>query len=147
MYQPAAMPPTVIAPELLAAYRNTRYVVHAQPAFALTVGEVSPALRQWMQMHACDSAVFMTACNPYSQARDDAENMRRQSDLERAIRRRGLVCVPGTGQPQAGHWKPEPSCLVGGLTLEEAQMLARQFEQNAVVWCGPDAVAQLLLLR
>lgn len=138
---------TVIAPYLLAAYRNTRYIVHASPTFALQVGQASPALRQWMQEHACHCAAFITACNPYSHTLDDAENRQRQIDLEQEIRRRGLVCVPGVGQAQSGCWKPEPSCLVGGLLLEDGQALGRRFEQNALVWCGADAVARLILLR
>lgn len=141
------MPHTVIAPDLLTAYRNTRYVVHTVPPFALIVGQASPALRQWMQGHACDCAVFITACNPYSQLLDDAANAQRQRTLEHAIRQRGLPYVPGLGQPQGGPWKPEPSWLVGGLALEAARALGRRFEQNALVWCGPDALAQLIVLR
>ncbi len=141
------MPDTVIAPDLLAAYRNTLYVVQASSPFTLTVGEVSPALRQWMQGHACHCAVFITACNPYSQVLNEAENAQRQFDLEQVIWQFGLPWAPGVGQPQEGQWKPEPSYLVGGLSLDDSRALGRRWEQNAFLWCGPDTLAQLILLR
>ncbi len=34
-----------------------------------------------------------------------------------------------------------------GLPLEEARALGNEFEQNAIVWSGPDAVPKLILLR
>jgi hypothetical protein len=33
-----------------------------------------------------------------------------------------------------------------GLALEAAKSLGRRHEQNAVVWSGPDAVPQLVML-
>lgn len=141
------MPHTVIAPDLLAAYRKTLYVVQTPSPFTLKVGEASPELRQWMQGHACHCAVFLTACNPYSQALNDAENAQRQRALEQEILRRNLPWAHGLGQPQEGQWKPEPSYLVGGLALDEGRTLGRRFEQNALLWCGQDTLVQLILLR
>ena len=37
--------------------------------------------------------------------------------------------------------------LVLGLALEAAKSLGNAYEQNAVIWCGPDAVPSLVLLR
>lgn len=141
------MPSTLIAPSLLAAYRTTLYHVQASAPFTITVGEVSSELQQWMAQHRCACAAFITACNPHSNALSDAENAQRQSVLEQDIQQRGLPYAPGLGQPQDGHWKPEPSYLVGGLLLEEAQGLGMRFDQNALIWCGQDALAQLILLR
>ena len=141
------MPSTVIPPSLLTAYRNTLYRVQATPPFTLIVGEISPALQQWIAQRQCACAAFVTACNPHSHVLSDAENAQRHCALEQVIRQCGLPYASGLGQSQDGHWKPEPSYLVGGLTLEETQALGRRFEQNAVVWCGQDALAQLILLR
>ncbi len=147
MYQYAAMPHTRIAPPLLLAYRNTRYTVQATPPFVLKIGATSAALRQWMDQHTCHCAAFMTACNPYSEVLDETENARRQRTLEHAIVQRGLPYLSGLGQPLDGNWLPEASCLVGGLSLDDACALGRKFEQNALVWCGADTLAQLILLR
>jgi len=35
---------------------------------------------------------------------------------------------------------------VPGLTLGDAMLLAQSFEQNALVWAGPQAFPQLVLL-
>lgn len=141
------MPHTAIAPSLLTAYRNTLYLVQASPVFTLTVGEISPALHRWMGSHRCACAAFVTACNPQSRVLPDAENAQRHRALECEIRQLGLCYAPGLGQPKSGDWKPEASYLIGGLSLEGATALGRQFEQNALVWCGPDALAQLIVLR
>jgi hypothetical protein len=34
-----------------------------------------------------------------------------------------------------------------GLSLEAAKALGKKYDQNAVVWCGPDAIPELVLLR
>jgi len=41
----------------------------------------------------------------------------------------------------------EPSLLVFGLPLETAGPLGKKLDQNAIVWCGGDAVPELILLR
>lgn len=138
---------TVIAPDLLTAYRDTAYIVHATPPFSLKVDVPSCQLQQWMQAHACQCAMYITACNPYSQILDDAENAYRQSVLKQWIQQRGVPYENGVGQPLDGAWKPEASFLVGGLPLEQARMLGQRFQQNALIWCGRDTVAQLVLLR
>ena len=147
MYQYAAMSPTRIAPRLLLAYHRTRYAVRATPPFDLKIGATSAALRQWMDQHRCHCAALITACNPYSQVLEEAENASRQRALGQAVAQRGLPCVDAVGQPLDGNWLPEASCLVGGLSLDDACALGRQFEQNALVWCGADTLAQLILLR
>ena len=38
------------------------------------------------------------------------------------------------------------SFFVLGVSCAAAQSLGRKFEQNAILWCGPDAVPQLFLL-
>jgi hypothetical protein len=37
--------------------------------------------------------------------------------------------------------------LVFDLSLEAAKAMGRSFEQNAVVWVGPEGIADLILLR
>jgi hypothetical protein len=57
------------------------------------------------------------------------------------------VAIPGIGVHPTGEWRGEPSYLVPGLSREAAEELGRQFEQNALIWSGADAVPELLLLR
>ena len=51
------------------------------------------------------------------------------------------------GVDTAGEWPGEESVFVPGLDLERAKSLGVEFGQNAIVWAGPDAVPQLVLLR
>ena len=41
----------------------------------------------------------------------------------------------------------EPSLLVLGITLNDAWSIGVEFAQNGFVWCAPDAVPRLVLLR
>ena len=44
-------------------------------------------------------------------------------------------------------WPPEPSYLVLGSALDAAKAIGTELRQNAIVWCGPDCLPQLILLR
>ncbi|MGF6599669.1 hypothetical protein P3T23_004397 [Paraburkholderia sp. GAS448] len=58
----------------------------------------------------------------------------------------GLRFIDGIGQRPASEWA-EPNFLVPGISLEAAKELGERYEQNAIVWCGADAVPDLVLLR
>ena len=141
------MPKTAIAPELLTAYLTTRYTVQATPPFVVMAGQANPELNRWMERHCCHSAAYITACNPYSQPLDDTANAVRQRQLVQWIEARGLPYAQGTGESSDGSWKPEPSYLVGGVSLQDAQTLGQQLAQNALIWCEENAFARLILLR
>ena len=55
--------------------------------------------------------------------------------------------IDGIGCDPSGCWPGEASCLVLGLSIDIARALGTEFEQNAIVWCGADAVPELVLLR
>jgi hypothetical protein len=81
---------------------------------------------------------------------DDLRDM--QELIENAMQNdelaaQGKVLWPGVGQHPTNGWPGEPSYLVFGLTRSESVELALRLEQNATVWCGADAVPELLLLR
>jgi len=58
----------------------------------------------------------------------------------------GWAFLPAFGQHPSGGWPGEASFFVLGVSCAAAQSLGRKFEQNAILWCGPDAVPQLFLL-
>ena len=60
---------------------------------------------------------------------------------------RGLMLIPGAGQHPSNDWPAEESFLVLGLDLEAATTLGVRYQQNAIVWNGPNGIAQLILLR
>lgn len=145
---------SAIAPELIEAYLAAHYRVEADPAFVLKVGVCSPPLLELFGRHRCDCAAYLTACNPFSQDAGASENAARQSQLAGQLKGRSLTFIEGVGLdgqvlPNGGAppWPSEPSFLVLGLSLEATRALGRKHEQNALLWCGKDAVPQLVLLR
>lgn len=136
-----------ISPSLIQAYLAADYRVEAEPAFVLKVGVSNPPLARLLQQTKCDCAAYLTACNPWSQDVGAADNAARQAALSRVLTGRSLRFIEGVGQDSQGEWPGEASFLILGLSLEAARALGRQHEQNALIWCGQDAVPQLVLLR
>lgn len=129
------------------AYLETEYRVSESDSITLRIGEASAALAELHRRHGVHASAFITAWNPYSRATSDEANAERQRDLACELQRRGLIFLDGVGQHPSNQWPGEPSFLVLGVSLEDAKVLGNQHEQNAIVWCGPDAVPGLILLR
>jgi hypothetical protein len=55
--------------------------------------------------------------------------------------------IEGEGVDPAHQWPAERSYLVIGINRDTATLLGQRAHQDAVVWVGPDAVPELLLLR
>ena len=138
---------SAISPETVQAYRETDFRVDTDPPVVLNVQVRNPALQQLYNAHRSESCVFITACNPHGALLTDEENEQLQQALARELAARSLQFLPGLGKHPIGDWPGEESFLVFGLSREAAKTLGRKFQQNAVVWCGPDAVPELLLLR
>ncbi len=132
---------------LISAYRETEYRVTQADPFVLRVDVPSPELASLYKAKGASCAAFITACNQFSRALSDADNAIRQAGLATELKRRNLNFFDGVGQHPSGDWPGEPSFLVLGLALEAAKSLGKAYEQNAVIWCGPDAVPSLVLLR
>lgn len=137
----------MIDPVILRAYRETEYRVYGDTPFSLRIGQPSAPLAALHRAHGVDCSAFVTACNPFSEQLPPATNAERQSTLAQILVARGLRYRDGIGQHPSGGWPGEPSFLVLGLSLDAARELGAQFGQNAIVWSGPDAVPQLVLLR
>lgn len=145
----------MITAELEAAYRSTHYVVDAGAGLGegalldpivLEIDVPSPALLALHRRRGVDCSCFITACNPFSRPLDAPSNQLRQDDLAAELRHRSLAYLSGEGRHPSNGWPAEPSFLVLGLALEAAKSRGRRHEQNAVVWSGPDAVPQLVML-
>jgi hypothetical protein len=134
-------------PQLLQAYRETHYQVHAPEPFTLHIGQASSELSALHRTHGVKCSAFITAFSPYSQQLSKAENEARQEDFRGELKRRSLRFYEGLGQHPSGNWPGEPSFLVLGLSLEAAKVMGVRLQQNALVWAGVDAVADLVVLR
>jgi hypothetical protein len=113
----------------------------------LQIGQANAALAALQQIHGVEASTFITAWNPCSQATSDDVNASRQRELAHELKQLGVGFFDGIGQHPSNQWPGEPGFLVLGLSLGDATSLGLRHEQNAIVWCGRDAVPQLILLR
>jgi len=135
--------PTII----INAYLETDYYVYSNPPFILHVNIECERLAKLYKLYHTDSAAFISACNPFSQNTSEAINTAKQAELAGEIIRHGLTLFNGIGRHPASGWPEEPSFLALGLPLETAKQLGQNYRQNAILWCGGDAIPKLILLR
>lgn len=140
-------PETVINSEFVRAYRGIDFVVESNQPFTLKINKSNESLVLLFKKHQCNSALYITAINPYSVATSHEENIRIQLLPENELNSRSLTYFPGVGTDSKGRWSGESSFLVLGLSLEASKVLGQAYKQNALVWCGSDAVPKLILLR
>jgi Protein of unknown function (DUF3293) len=138
---------SAIDSETLQAYRETDYRVLSGRRPTLHIDAPCPQLMLLHARHQAHSSAFITACNPLGKRATAALNAQRQEALLAALSRRKLVALRGIGCHPGNNWPGEPSFLVLGITRRAARALGRQFEQNAIIWSGPDAVPELIPLR
>jgi hypothetical protein len=133
-----------IPPELVQAFMETEYFVHADPAFKMHIGQPCPELACLMAEQNALCAAFITAWNPFAQALSPTENEQRQQELKAQLKTRGLSWIEGIGQHPSNEWPGEPSVLILNLNRESAKVLAAQYEQHAFVWADETAVPALV---
>lgn len=138
---------SVLDPALIAAYRGTHYRVHADPGYALRIGEGHAALAAQLRAFEAQAALFITAWNPRGEEHSRADNDARHARLTRALDQKGWRWVGGFGAHAVDLALGEVSVLVFGVDHASACALGRAFDQNSVVWAGADAVPHLVLLR
>lgn len=149
-------PKTMPEPETLELiYRNALYWVgeaafpasQAGDRWLLRVGQRQPLLLQAYAQHEVRCATYLTACNPHGRLLDAAENGHRMQSLREALRQKGWQWAEGFGQDPQDQWPGEASVLVWGMDRPMALAWGTQWQQNAVLFCGVDAVPELLWLR
>lgn len=138
---------SAIDPATLRAYEETHYRVLGDAPITLRTGHANPDLAKLHRAFGVDCSAFVTAANPFSALTDATLNAARQAALAEQLERMDLRYIEGIGEHPSGTWPGEPSFLVLGITLSDAKQLGMQHGQNAIVWCGPDTVPQLILLR
>lgn len=134
-------------PELHAAYLATRYCAWLGLADELTlcIGEHNSRLATLMQTHGASSGCFVSAWNPFSEARTPEENAAAQQVLEAELQQCGWTYFPGEGRGTDPAWVPEASFLVLGPDADDAAALCVGYAQHAVVVFDQRAVPRLLV--
>jgi sugar phosphate isomerase/epimerase len=136
-----------ISPLTIKAYLETDYCVFGEFPFVLRAGIANESLAKLYKRFKTNCGVFVTAFNPFSNDVGEAANTVRQIELAKELNRRNLTYFEGVGKHPSDEWTAEPSYFVLGLSLEAAKALGNKYDQNAVVWCGSDAIPELVLLR
>jgi len=127
------------------AYRQARFRVFDKGGgHEIRVGEPCATLDAVLAERKIDSWAFVTACNPKSRQLSDGENLRRQWRMEQLLRADGFEILAGEGIDESGHWPPEASCLILGISRQQATAIALQDGQNAFVFGEPGQRAELI---
>jgi len=136
----------MVTEETRKAYHNAVYKVFALPDFTFRIGKKCKNLSLLYATSGQDCAAFITAANPEGEPHDDEFNAEQNRLLRTTLESMGYELLPGVGVDPRGKWKAEESFLALGISQENALKLCAVWEQNAVVWIGPDAVPQLLFI-
>ena len=139
---------TQIHPEKVRAYLATDYRLgHTSQDIVLTIGQRSERLAAFFAGSGVNCGAFITAYNPQGSAQPDAANDQGHAELGGKLQALGLQIIEGSGSEVGSDWPAEKSYFALGLSLEAAKAIGTHFEQDAILWAGTDAVAQLILLR
>ena len=139
---------TLIHPDKVRAYMATDYRLgHLQTDIVLNIGKFSVPLAELFVESEVDCGAFLTAFNPFGTQQPDVLNEVAHEALVRRLTTEGVSIIEGFGGEPASAWPLEKSCFALGLGLEDARSIGVDFNQDAIVWIGPDAIPQLILLR
>jgi hypothetical protein len=83
-------------------------------------------------------AALITAFNPHSVLSTAEENVRNHNAMIADIHMLGLRSLAAEGGDPSHVWSSEPSILILGISLADAESLADRYKQNAFVWIPRD---------
>ena len=135
-----------LPPDLLAAYTKALYVVFGAPDLVIRIGEPNEVLDAVMDEEGADTAAFLTAANPGGALQDKRANDLSAAALHQALADAGYSCFVGEGRDPEGDWPPEPSVLAVGISRQEAAVIGRSYEQNAIVFIELGKAPELVIL-
>jgi hypothetical protein len=139
---------THIHPDKVRAYSASSYKLgHTDQDIVLTIGKRSEGLAEVFAGKGVDCGAFLTAYNPQGTIQSDAANSKGHAELAFNLQGLGVEFIEGSGSEEGTKWPTEKSYFALGLALEHAKAIGTNFDQDAIVWVGPDAVPQLILLR
>src|SRR5882672_2743669 len=140
-----------LSAELLAAYKNADYVVFGHqrgaPELVIRIDRVNPALDELLGHNEAATAAFVTACNPRGEKKSYEENEAAAVALRQSPRLIGYAWFKGEGRDPEASWAPEPSLLIVGIPRREAERLAVELNQNAIVFIEKGGKPELVLLE
>jgi hypothetical protein len=128
---------------LLQAYKSTKYKVF-KPNLIIQIGVTNDSLNELVIQHNATEWAYITAYNHFSRILTDIENQGRHLELKELTR--SYLTYEGHGVGTDSSWEPELSLLIIGISKEEAILIGKKFEQNAIVYGTINIVPELLIL-
>ena len=139
---------TQIHPDKLRAYEATDYRLgHTDQDIVLNIRKRSKRLATLFAVNGVNCGAFLTAYNPKGTIQSDSANAQGHAELASKLQELGVQTIEGSGSEEGTEWPAEKSYFALGLSLEHAKAIGNEFEQDAMVWVGANAVPQLILLR
>lgn len=139
---------SVLSIQLIQDYLGTSYQANGHfGKMTLRIGKYCGILSRLMISAILPNALFITACNPYSQLQSTLNNDLAQIQLYKQLTHYSTRIYPGESVNSQNDWPVESSYLALGIDLPRSIQLGIKFKQNAIVWCNVDAVPRLVLLR
>ena len=139
---------TQIHRDKVRAFLATGYRIgHIAQDIVLHIDQHSERLTRLFADNGVNCGAFLTAFNPRSTIQPNEVNDQAHAQLCAKLQELGLQAKEGSGSEEGTEWPAEKSYFALGLALEPAKALGTHFDQDAIVWVGPDAIPQLILLR
>ena len=133
-------------PELIAAYEKALYVVFGEPELVIRIGEPNLDLDELLEAEGAATAAYITAANPRSEQKTDAENESAGAALDELLARSGYPRYAGEARDPENQRAAEASVLVIGIYRANAATLGRLFGQNAIVFVEKGRAPELVVL-
>jgi len=130
----------------ITAYNAAHYHVFHEPQFVLKIGQFSRELSLLHKEAGMTCSAFITADNPLGVPGSVEQNKSAYARLIESVSNSGLSSIDGEGKDPAGEWPGEKSLLIIGCDRQQAVEWGGLYNQNAIVWCGDDAIPELIVL-
>ena len=128
--------------DLIKAYKATNYLV---PEFDLCIkiDQLSRDLNDLCERLKISSWAFITAFNPQSKLLDLNDNQERNRALKNNLKDYDFFHALGQSHDQK--WPVEESFFILNINCEQALLLAKKYQQNAIVFGLQASQAKLIL--
>ncbi len=130
--------------DLIEAYKSSKYKVF-EPDIIIEIGVLNQDVDDLLIEYKSVEWAFITAYNPYSRVLTNDENRMRHEELKESTK--AYITFEGHGAGEDPAWEPELSLFIIGISKDEASLIGKRFEQNAIVFGVINKPPELLILN
>jgi uncharacterized protein DUF3293 len=130
---------------LLKAYNETIYST-LNPSLEIKIGQKNEDLSVFLFDNNAFTWAFVSACNPFSIKIEDNENQKRHQVLIEFTKNREYRFLEGQGKHPNSDWS-ERSLLILDISKKDAIQLAKDFQQNAIVFGYFNRAPELIICK